>query len=90
MKMNFALLKEKLKLASEVEKYKHLKHKVVREYYYLKSIKYTGNMYEHYLKYKDGNHRYAKDFEFLDNFIMENIYSNNEIASTFKCSIWEE
>lgn len=104
-----------LKLVSEVEEYKHLKHKVVREYYYLKSIKYTGNMYEHYLKYKNGNHKYAKDFEFLDNygiisnekmadylkenyfnelnnfctiddFIIGNIYSNNEIASTFKCS----
>lgn len=104
-----------LKLVSEVEEYKHLKHKIVREYYYLKSIKYTGNMYEHYLKYKNGNHKYAKDFEFLDNygiisnekmadylkenyfnelndfctiddFIIGNIYSNNEIASTFKCS----
>jgi len=104
-----------LKLVSEVEKYKHLKPKVVREYYYLKSIKYTGNMYEHYLKYKNGNHKYAKDFEFLDSygiisnekmadylkenyfdelnnfctiddFIIGNIYSNNEIASTFKCS----
>lgn len=104
-----------LKLVSEVDEYKHLKHKVVREYYYLKSIKYTGNMYEHYLKYKNGNHKYAKDFEFLDNygiisnekmanylkenyfdelnnfctiddFIIGNIYSNNEIASTFKCS----
>lgn len=104
-----------LKLVSEVEKYKHLKPKVVREYYYLKSIKYTGNMYEHYLKYKKGNHKYAKDFEFLDSygiisnekmadylkenyfdelnnfctiddFIIGNIYSNNEIASTFKCS----
>lgn len=104
-----------LKIVSEVEEYKHLKHKVIREYYYLKSIKYTGNMYEHYLKYKNGNHKYAKYFEFLDNygiisnekmagylkenyfnelnnfctiddFIIGNIYSNNEIASTFKCS----
>ena len=104
-----------LKLVNEVEEYKHLKHKVIREYYYLKSIEYTGNMYEHYLKYKNGNHKYAKDFEFLNNygiisnekmadylkenyfnelnnfcniddFIIGNIYSNNEIASTFKCS----
>ena len=104
-----------LKLVSEVEKYKHLKPKVVREYYYLKSIKYTGNMYEHFLKYKNGSHKYAKDFEFLDNYgiisnekmadylkenyfdelnnfcsiddlIIGSIYSNNEIASTFKCS----
>lgn len=104
-----------LKLVSEVEKYKHLKLKVVREYYYLKSIKYTGNMYEYYLKYKNGTHKYAKDFEFLadygiisnekmadylkenyydelnnfctiDDFVIGNIYSNNEIANAFKCS----
>lgn len=97
------------------KKYQHLKHKVIREYYYLKSIKYTGNMYEHFLKFKNGNHKYAKDFEFLDSygiisnekmadylkenysdelnnfckisdFLIGNIYSNNEIASTFKCS----
>lgn len=104
-----------LKLVSEVEKYKHLKLKVVREYYYLKSIKYTGNMYEYYLKYKNGTHKHAKDFEFLadygiisnekmadylkenyydelnnfctiDDFVIGNIYSNNEIANAFKCS----
>lgn len=104
-----------LKLVNEVAKFKKLKPKVVREYYYLKSIKYTGNMYEHFLKYKNGNHKYAKEFEFLkdygiipneemadylkgnyfdelnnfctiEDFIIGNIYSNNEIASTFKCS----
>lgn len=104
-----------LKIVSEVEKYKNLKPKVVREYCYLKSIKYTGNMYEHFLKYKNGNHKYAKKFEFLkdygiisnekmadylkkyyseelnnfytiEDFIIGNIYSNNEIASTFQCS----
>ena len=105
-----------LKLVNEVEKYKNLKPKVIREFHYLKSIKHTGNMYEHYLKYKDGSHKYAKDFDFLDSygiisnekmadylkenyfdelndfctindFIIGNIYSNNEIASAFKCSI---
>ena len=104
-----------LRLVNEIEKYNHLKPKVIREYYYIKSIKYTGNMYEHYLKYKNGNHKYAKDFEFLVNygiisnekmadylkenypnelnnfctiedFVVGNVYSNNEIASTFKCS----
>ena len=104
-----------LKLVNEIAEFKKLKPKVVREYYYLKSIKYTGNMYEHFLKYKNGNHKYAKDFEFLndygiipneamadylkenysdelnnfctiEDFKIGNIYSNNEIASTFKCS----
>ena len=98
-----------LRLVNEIEKYNHLKPKVIREYYYIKSIKYTGNMYEHYLKYKNGNHKYAKDFEFLVNygiisnekmadylkenypnelnnfctiedFVVGNVYSNNEIA----------
>lgn len=43
-----------LKLVNEIAEFRRLKPKVVREYYYLKSIKYTGNMYEHFLKYKNG------------------------------------
>lgn len=104
-----------LELINHNERFKKLKPLVVREYYYLKSIKYTGNMYEHFLKYKAGNHKYAETFSFLDDYgiitnekmseylkenyfdeldhywsiddlIVGNIYSNNEIASTFKCS----
>lgn len=104
-----------LKLVSEEEMYKHLKSQVIREYSYLKSIKYTGNMYEYFLKYKNGRYRYTSDFEFLDqygiisnekmadylkenyydelnnfctinDYKIGNTYSNNEIASTFKCS----
>ncbi len=104
-----------LKIVNEIEEFKDLKSLVVREYYYLKSIKYTGNMYEHFLKYKLGNHKYAEKFKFLKNygiisnenmadylkenyideldhywhiedFIIGNTYTNNEIASTFKCS----
>ena len=41
-----------LKIVNEIEEFKDLKSLVIREYYYLKSIKYTGNMYEHFLKYK--------------------------------------
>ena len=104
-----------LKLVNEIKEFKDLKSLVVREYYYLKSIKYTGNMYEHFLKYKSGNHKYAEKFKFLDKYgiisnenmadyiktnypdemnhyltiddlIIGNTYTNNEIASTFKCS----
>lgn len=104
-----------LKIVSEMKEYKNLKNLVIREYYYLKSIKYTGNMYEHFLKYKSGNHKYAEKFKFLntygiisnenmadylknnypdeinhywniEDFVIGNIYTNNEIASTFKCS----
>ena len=104
-----------LELVSRNENYKDLKPLVLKEYYYLKSIKYTGNMYDHYLKYENGNHKYAQTFEFLedygivsnekmaeylknnyfdelshywsiDDLVVGNVYSNNEIASTFKCS----
>lgn len=96
----------------EYEKYKK---KVQIEYSKIKYIKYTGNMYEHFLKFKGGNHKYAKDFKFLEDngilsnesiadylkknysdeldhycgiedLIVGNIYSNSEIANTFKCS----
>ena len=96
----------------EYEKYKK---KVQIEYSRIKYIKYTGNMYEHFLKFKGGNHKYAKDFKFLEDngilsnesiadylkknysdeldhycgiedLIVGNIYSNSEIANTFKCS----
>lgn len=104
-----------LELVNKNEQFKDLKSLVIREYYYLKSIKYTGNMYEHFSKYKAGNHKYAEAFSFLENYgiisnekmaeylkqnyseeldhywsiedlVVGNIYTNNEIASTFKCS----
>ena len=72
-------------------------------------------MYEHFSKYKAGNHKYAEAFSFLedygivsnekmaeylrlnysdeldhywsiDDLVVGNTYTNNEIASTFKCS----
>lgn len=62
----------------EYEKYKK---KVQIEYSRIKYIKYTGNMYEHFLKFKGGNHKYAKDFKFLeDNWIL----SNESIADYLK------
>ncbi len=96
----------------EYEKYKK---RVQMEYSRIKYIKFTGNMYEHFLKFKGGNHKYANDFLFLeqngimsneslsdylkenysdemdhycgiDGLIVGNVYSNSEIANTFKCS----
>ena len=75
-------------------------------------------MYEHFLKFKGGNHKYADDFIFLeqngilsnesladylkdnypeemshyhgiDDLMVGNVYSNSEIANTFKCSNME-
>lgn len=95
--------------------YLHLKSKVLAEYSRVKSIPYTGNMYEYYLKFKSGKHKYANDFNFLKNYgivsneymadylkqnfpnelnhfftiqdlIVGNKYSNNEIATVFGCS----
>lgn len=91
------------------------KGRVISEYNRIKYIKYTGDMYEHFLKFQDGNHKYADDFKFLsdygiltneemseylknnysyelnntsgiDDLIIGNIYSNSEIANTFKVS----
>lgn len=70
-----------LKIVSEMEEYKNLKNLVIREYYYLKSIKYTGNMYEHFLKYKSGNHKYAEKFKFLNTY---GIISNENMADYLK------
>lgn len=95
--------------------YEKFKKRIQVEYSRIKYIKYTGNMYEHFLKFKGGNHKYADDFIFLeqngilsnesladylkDNYpdemshyygindlIVGNVYSNSEIANTFKCS----
>ena len=48
--------------------YLHLKGKVLTEYNRVKSIPYTGNMYEYYLKLKCGKHKYSNDFNFLKNY----------------------
>ena len=95
--------------------YEKFKKRIQVEYSRIKYIKYTGNMYEHFLKFKGGNHKYADDFILLeqngilsnesladylkdnypdemshyygiDDLIVGNVYSNSEIANTFKCS----
>lgn len=70
-----------LNLINNNPQYNNLKPKVITEYNRVKNIKYTGNMYEYFLKYKGGNHKYAKDFEFLKNY---NILPNELIADYLK------
>lgn len=108
-------IEKTLDIIESNEEYHHLKGKVISEYNRVKSISYTGNMYEYYLKFKDGKHKYAKDFYFLGNYgiisnehmanylkqnfpnelnhfftiqdlVVGNKYSNNEIATVFECS----
>lgn len=76
-----------LELTEKVKKYKHLKTKVLKEYYYVKSIKYTGNLYEHFLKYQDGKHKYSKDFEFLNEY---DLIPNEKMADYLKLNYPDE
>ena len=115
--VEFVLLnfEKTIKLVRENKKYEHLKRKVETEYNRVKYIKYTGNMYEYFSKFKGGTHKYAEEFAFLgdygiisnelmadylkdnyenemdhycgiDDLIVGNIYTNNEIANIFRCS----
>lgn len=70
-----------LELTKRVKKYRHLRPKVFREYHYVKSIKYTGNLYEHFLKYQDGKNQHAKDFEFLNEY---GLIPNEKMADYLK------
>lgn len=104
-----------LKFINNHPEYEKYKKRIQMEYSRIKYIKYTGNMYEHFLKFKGGSHKYADDFMFLEengilsnesladylkenyseemdhywrieDLVVGNVYSNSEIANTFKCS----
>lgn len=108
-------MEKALKVIESNGEYLHLKGKVLAEYNRIKSISYTGNMYQYYLKFKGGKHKYVNDFNFLKNYgivsneymadylkqnfpnelnhfftiqdlVVGNKYSNNEIANVFECS----
>ena len=68
----------------EYEKYKK---RVQIEYSRIKYIKYTGNMHEHFLKFKGGNHKYADDFKFLEE---NGILSNESLADYLKDNYSDE
>ncbi len=72
-----------LKLINSHEEYMHLKKRVISEYSRIKYIKFTGNMYDHFLKFKDGNHKYADDFAFLEDY---GILSNESISDYLKAN----
>ena len=74
-------LEKTLAFIDENPEYKNLKAKVTSVYSRAKSIKYTGNMYKYFLKFKDGKHKYAKDFEFLKD---HDILPNESMADYLK------
>lgn len=67
--------------------YKKYKKRVQTEYNRIKYIKFTGNMYEYFLKFKGGNHKYADDFMFLEK---NGILSNESLADYLKDNFYEE
>lgn len=74
-----------LKLIDSNPEYLKYKKRVLFEYNRIKYIKYTGNMYEHFLKFKGGNHKYADDFLFLEeNGILSNESMADYLAENYK------
>lgn len=74
-----------LKLIDSNPEYVKYKKRVLFEYNRIKYIKYTGNMYEHFLKFKGGNHKYADDFLFLEeNGILSNESMADYLAENYK------
>lgn len=74
-----------LKLIDNNPEYVKYKKRVLFEYNRIKYIKYTGNMYEHFLKFKGGNHKYADDFLFLEeNGILSNESMADYLAENYK------
>lgn len=57
--------KKMLELVERPE-YIHLKSKVLFEWNSFNKLTRTGDVYHFFLKYADGNHKNASDFEFLD------------------------
>ncbi len=76
-----------IELTEKEKKYKDLKPRVVKAYHYVQSIKYTGNLYDYFLKYEDESHKYSKDFEFLSKY---NLISNEKMAAYLKQNYSEE
>jgi len=75
---NFYKTLELVKSHPEYQKYKG---RVISEFNRIKYIKYTGDMYKHFLKFKDGNHKYADDFKFLSKY---GILTNEEMSDYLK------
>ena len=74
-----------LKLINSNPEYIKYKKRVLFEYNRIKYIKCTGNMYEHFLKFKGGNHKYADDFLFLEeNGILSNESMADYLAENYK------
>lgn len=70
-------LEDTFKIVDQNPQYSNLKKRLIREYYYLKAIKKTGNLYDHFLKFKGNKHKYANDFSFLNDY---GIITNEKMA----------
>jgi len=70
-----------LELIDKNPQYAKYKKRVLSEYNRIKYIKYTGNMYEHFIKFKGENHKYANNFKFLEE---NGLLSNESMADYLK------
>lgn len=61
----------------EKEEYRHLKGQVEFEYDLIKSMKKTGDAYDHFVKFSDNKHQYANEFKFLSE---HGLLSNEQIS----------
>jgi len=81
---NFSKTINLVSTASEYKKYKAI---VLSEYNRVKYIKYTGDMYNHFLKFSEGKHKYADDFKFLNDY---GILTNEQLSEYLKNNFEEE
>jgi len=76
-----------LNLISEHEEYKKLFQKVSTEFRRVKTMKFTGDMYNYFLKFKDGKNKHADEFKFLSSY---GILTNEELADYLKAEFPDE
>ena len=67
--------------------YKHLRGKVLTEYRRVKTINLTGDLYQYYLKFKDGKNKHASEFAFLSTI---GILTSEEMADYIKSNYANE
>lgn len=70
-----------LRLCKSSQEHKDVYRRISFEYTCIKNIKYTGNMIDHFEKFRGGNHKYAEDFAFLRNY---GLLPNEEMSDYLK------
>ena len=69
------------------DEYKDRQDKALYEYSLIKSLKKTGDAYDHFLNFADNDHKNAKDFEFLEEY---GVLSNEKISEYLEKNYPEE